>query len=226
MSADPLPPPSAPPALEPRARSRAVLAIVGANAMTLAMAVALDWTLASLLWPFWLQSVVIGFFSWRRILALRRFSTEGFLVNDQPVLPTPETRRHTAVFFLLHYGFFHAIYAVFLLVMAWPRAQDLPWIALALVSFVLGHERSFREHVERDLAGRPNIGTLMFLPYARVVPMHLVILAGAWWYERTTLPALVIFVALKTGADVLMHRAEHRVLARGSTMTVSIGSGG
>ena len=201
------------PGFPPPQRSRATLAIVGANAMTLIMAVVLDWTLGSLLWPYWLQSLVIGFFARHRILALQRFSTEGFLVNDRPVLPTPETKRSTANFFALHYGFFHLVYTVFLIAMATPRAQDLPFFTVALVGFILSHQRSFREHVAQDLAGTPNIGTLMFLPYARIVPMHLVIVAGAVWAGRASTLALVAFVALKTVADLTMHTVEHRVLA-------------
>jgi len=68
--------------------------------------------------------------------------------------------------------------------------------------------------VAQDLAGTPNIGTLMFLPYARIVPMHLVIVAGAVWTGRASGLALASFVALKTGADLIMHRAEHRMLRR------------
>ena len=226
MSAAPAPAPMAPPGLEPPRRSLAALFILGANAMTLAMAIALDWTLGSLLWPYWAQSLVIGFFARRRILTLQRFSTEGFRINDQPVLPTPATKRTTANFFALHYGFFHLVYTVFLLVMAWPRAQDLPWLAVALVSFMLSHERSFREHVARDLAGTPNIGTLMFLPYARIVPMHVIIISGAVWGEGSQL-GLAAFATLKTVADLVMHTVEHRVLAKGGpSFNVGIGGGG
>jgi hypothetical protein len=222
-AASPAPLPPAGP--EPQPHS-AALAILSANALTLIMAVLLEWTLASLLWPYWLQSVVIGVFARRRILALQRFSTEGFLVNDQPVLLTPETKRSTANFFALHYGFFHLIYAVFLMVMATPRLQDLPWFAVALVSFTLSHERSFRENVARDLSGRPNIGTLTFLPYARIVPMHLIIVGGAMWHGGASALGLSIFAALKTGADLVMHSVEHRVMRKNTAITMRIGGGG
>jgi Family of unknown function (DUF6498) len=203
----------APGAAPPPVRWSAALGIVAANGLTLAMAVAFEWPLGSLLWPYWLQSLVIGFFARQRILALQRFSTEGFRINDRAVLPTPETRRSTANFFALHYGFFHVVYIVFLLALALPRAADLPWFTVALVGFVLSHQRSFRENVAQDLAGTPNIGTLMFLPYARIVPMHLVIVAGALWVARAAPLAVAAFVVVKTIADLAMHAVEHRVLA-------------
>ena len=37
--------------------------------------------------------------------------------------------------------------------------------------FVQSHRASHREHVAADLAGTPKLGTLMMLPYARIVPM-------------------------------------------------------
>jgi hypothetical protein len=199
----------------PRRTSLATASIVGANLATLALALYQGWALGSLLWPYWLQSIVIGFFARRRLLALRRFSTEGFTINDQAVPPNDATKRSTANFFALHYGFFHVGYAVFLLVLAPPRTADLPWLGLAGVLFAFSHARSFAEHVARDLAGRANIGTLMFLPYARIVPMHLVIVLGAVWLKKASGWGLLLFVALKTAADVLMHRYEHRRFEKG-----------
>jgi hypothetical protein len=209
--------PIAPPGLEAPRSSVAVWSIVAANAVTLAMALLLDWPLGSLLWPYWFQSVIIGIYARRRMLALKRFSTEGLKMNNQEVGPTPDTQRRMAVFFVIHYGFFHFGYAVFLMVLARFRLADLPWIALAVVGFVLSHERSFKENLTRDLAGCPNIGTLMFLPYARVLPMHLVIIAGAGFIGGTSKLVLIAFAVLKTGADLLMHHVEHRVLARAET---------
>jgi hypothetical protein len=208
--------PIRPAGLEAPRHSSAVAGIVTANAVTLGLALLLDWPVGTLLWPYWLQSVVIGYYARKRILALTRFSTEGFMINDREVDPTPETKRSTATFFVIHYGFFHFGYAVFLTVLVPPKLMDLPFIGVALVAFILSHQRSFRENVARDLAGCPNIGTLMFLPYARVVPMHLVIIAGAGFVGGTSRLVLVGFALLKTGADLLMHHVEHRVLARSS----------
>jgi hypothetical protein len=66
------------------------------------------------LWVYWGQSIVIGGFSFLKILKLERFSTAGVRVNDRPVPLTAETRRNAAFFFLAHYGFFHLVYFLFL----------------------------------------------------------------------------------------------------------------
>lgn len=189
--------------------------LVIANAVTLVMALVFQWPLSLLLWPYWIQSVVIGFFSGRRMLALQRFSTKDVLVNDQPVEPTEATKHSAVLFFTLHYGFFHLGYAFFIA----TRADELgrwDWIGIgvAALSFVWNHRFSYRQNIEADSAGTPNIGTLMFLPYLRVVPMHLTILAGGVLTGGFSVLAVVVFCLLKTGADVAMHLIEHKLLQR------------
>jgi hypothetical protein len=193
-----------------------------ANAATAALALILHWPLDTLLWPFWVQNVIIGWYSRRRILSLTDFSTDGFTMNHQPVPPTPESLRFTARFFTLHYGFFHLGYLAFLLKRT-PAFAWWDWLALiaAAASFVASHRASFRQNLEADKRGRPNLGTLMFLPYARIIPMHAMILVGAG-YVSDSAAALLLFVALKTGADVLMHHVEHSVLQRGAIPVQSV----
>ncbi len=191
--------------------------LVFVNAVTLAVALAFDWPLATLMWPYWIQSVVIGYYSRKRILALGRFSTEGFKMNGQPASPTPATQRSVANFFALHYGFFHFGYLMFLikqvpLVHWWDIAGSL---ALGC-SFAWNHRLSFQQNVAADRQGTPNIGTLMFLPYVRIVPMHFTILFGGTVTGGGGPAAALVFGALKTAADVLMHHLEHRVLQRSS----------
>ncbi len=201
-----------------RPRDDAAWWILGSNAFAILVALRDDGGLLALLWIFWCQSVVIGWFARQRMLALRRFSTEGLLVNDQPVLPTPETQRKTANFFAMHYGVFHLAYLLFLGEMATGngdadlgRLDVLDWffIATAATGFWHSHRESHRENVEADLARLPNIGSLMFLPYVRILPMHLAIILGATLGQGG---GALLFGALKTGADLLMHKVEHRWL--------------
>jgi hypothetical protein len=177
--------------------------------------------------------------------ALRAFSTEGLTINDRPVDPTPATRRRVASFFVLHYGGFHLVYLLFLAtfsstadaggfvtvanestgvesVVQLGRVRAIDFVAfLALAAgFWHSHRSSHHEHLQADLGNRPNLGTLMFVPYARVLPMHLTIIlaaplgGGVVW----------IFGLLKTGADVIMHKVEHRLL-RGRQAVARAGGG-
>ncbi len=177
------------------------------NLLTLGVALWQGWSAGSLMIVYWAQSVIIGVANVCRILALERFSTENFTMNDRPVDPTPSTKRQVAAFFALHYGFFHFGYLVFIL--AETRATDLfePWFWACTAVFAVNHVFSYRYNRDVDRQGRPNIGTLMFTPYVRIVPMHLTIICGGFLAHSTFV--VLVFGALKTVADVVMHHIEH-----------------
>src|SRR3990172_2405256 len=134
------------------------------------------WQLGAILWVYWSQSVAIGVLWFFKIRTLREFSTKGFSIGDRSVEPTVETRNRTAFFFLCHYGFFHLGYCIFLVKM-FSLKEVLPILLMAAV-FGAYQVFSFFYNRKWQLAGKPNIGTMMVFPYARIIPMHLTIIAG------------------------------------------------
>ena len=190
-------------------RDRSVVVLLGSNLFTIVLALFQQWNVGELMWIYWGQSVVIGYFNFRRILDLKQFSTEGFKINNRAVEPTRKTQRQTAFFFAIHYGFFHFAYLVFL-ISETDSGSGLPWIGIAVcvLAFFLNHLFSYRYDLERERDRIPNIGSIMFFPYLRIIPMHLMIVAGSRFMGNSTL-ALLIFLLLKTAADVAMHVIEH-----------------
>ncbi len=186
--------------------------LVLANAATLAAALAFDWDLGWLLWPYWIQSVIIGWYARRRMLALDRFSTEGFTSNGRRVPEDDSGKRSTANFFAVHYGFFHLGYLVFL-AREHPVADLRAAAVLAAcgVSFVLSQHQTYLVQHTADLRGRPNLGALMATPYLRVVPMHLAIILGA---NAAGSLALWLFCGMKTGSDLLLDRIDRRMAVK------------
>jgi len=189
------------------------------NLATVVMTVLQQWNITDLLWIYWGQSVVLGYYNVHRIVDLDRFSTEGFIRSIRPVEPTSETQRCTAVCFALHYGLFLMLYGVFLLT-TYRIHPGFPvtGILLCILLFWLTHRYSYRFNRERDRAV-PNIGSLMFFPYARIIPMNLVILVGGPIAGNDTV-ALVVLLMLKTMADLAMHVIEH-VMASGDARRAS-----
>lgn len=190
-------------------RSASILIL--SNLVVIILAVIQRWQIIELLWVYWLQNIIIGFFNWRRMMNLKEFSTENFKSNGVQLPSTKATKQSTALFFLAHYGFFHAVYLVFLI----QIIDDIPSLALlhgaiGLAIFFLNHFFSYNYNRELDDASRPNIGTIMFLPYLRVIPMHLVLMF-AISMDRQSLGPLLFFLLLKTTADVLMHVIEHAI---------------
>jgi hypothetical protein len=192
------------------------LGIIAANLLAIGLAWWQHWPLVTLLWPYWLQSVIIGWYSRKRILALGSFSlanTSGFDKGSDEA-----TKRSTARFFVLHYGAFHLVYALFLWHLTTRGMHgmrpyhvtplDVIFMALIAVSFVLTHRATYQRIMAADQQGRPNIGGVMFLPYLRVLPMHLTLILGvAAGYTG----GVLLFAVLKTLADVLMHWIEFRI---------------
>lgn len=205
-----LQPGAAPAGRTARPMDRSSLALILSNVFTLLVAVVGGWTLADLMWIYWGQSVVIGYYNWQRIRLLQDFSTENFQINDQSVEPTPATRRQVATFFAVHYGFFHLAYLVFLLGEG-GRIGTLDMLAtlVCVGLFAANHRYSFQYNLAQDLARKPNIGTVMFFPYARIIPMHITIVSAAQFAGEST-ASLLFFIGLKTLADWIMHVIEHR----------------
>lgn len=185
-------------------------ALIVSNLIVIVWALIEGWPLAIIIWVYWSQSVTIGILWFFKILTLKQFSTKGVKINNRSVKPTRGTKIQTAVFFLIHYGFFHFIYAIFLCVhykavMIWP-------ILLMAGVFVIYQSFSFFYNKKWEDKQKPNIGKMMFFPYARIIPMHLTILFGGILSGGTFAGkvSLVLFMLLKTFADVIMHVFEKK----------------
>ena len=179
------------------------------NASTLAAGLLLHWNVGWLLWPYWMQSVIIGWYARKRMLALGKFSTKGFTSNGRPVPENVSGKRSTAIFFSIHYGFVHLGYLAFLIGMhAVESWRDIFVLFTCGVSFVLSQQQTYAAQHTADLRGKPNLGTLMFTPYLRVVPMHIAIIVGS---AATGTWMLFLFTGLKTASDLLLDMIDRKM---------------
>ncbi|MHC4088416.1 MAG: DUF6498-containing protein [Planctomycetota bacterium] len=184
-------------------------ALFASNLIVIAWALKEGWSLAIIMWIYWSQSVFIGVFWFFKILNLKDFSTEGVQIGGQSVKPTKVAKKDTAVFFLLHYGFFHIVYSILLA----GKFKSVPIFQILLPAgiFFLYQCFSFFYNKKWEAKGKPNIGTMFFFPYARIIPMHLTMcIALSDWGQRQ---ALALFLSLKLLADIIMHMVEHRGFA-------------
>jgi len=193
--------------------------LIFTNLLVIFFALYQSWNIVDLIIVYWAQSVIIGIFNFFRILGLEDYSTEGFRENGVRPLANKATKIRTAIFFAFHYGFFHLIYFGF--IMSFVAFSDISsggqffYILLGIVLFFINHLISYRQNIA-ELKSGLNIGTMMFRPYIRIIPIHLLIVFfGAFLASKNnshlmyTL-VLLTFLALKIGADIVMHLTEKK----------------
>ena len=193
----------------PSITSPSTLALIGANLISLAGVLFLDWKLGDVMVLFWAESAVIGFWNVIKLAVVGKWAA-----------------LFAAPFFVGHFGGFmagHFLFIYYLFVRGinalgpeagvWAALLDLfvpLWPALAVL--FISHGVSFftnylgrREYLGTDLK------TQMGEPYKRIIVMHLTIILGGFltMLLRTPVAALLLLIALKTATDLYAHRKEH-----------------
>ena len=154
----------------------------------------------SIIWLYWCQSVLIGVFNFLDMLTLKNADVSNMNINGKPAT-VRQAKGCLPFFFLFHYGIFHLVYFVFLLVDFKLSDTNFTYMKLALGGILLQQAIHFIQNKTIYSNDPRNIGTLFFTPYLRIVPMHLTILLPKFlgWT-----PALT-FLILKTLLDVTGH---------------------
>ena len=185
-----------------------ITSLIIANILTIIFALTYNLDLKTIIIIYWFQSIIIGIFQFIKIKNLEKFSTKNFLINGHPVMPTEYTKNNVLLFFPFHYGAFHFIYFIFL---GLAFIKSFSVIILPISIFLINHLISYITHKNVSKEKIPNIGTMLFLPYLRIVPMHLILILFVHYsYSISTL--LVVFLILRTIADLVMHIFEHKIL--------------
>ena len=212
------------------------LALVAANLLPLVGVLALGWDVASLLFIYWMESAVVGFFNVLRMaqaqgpLGKPRFRTsalaqppadgsyQGEEASGPRTLPGsalgPSLASKVVLipFFLVHYGIFMAVHLAFLLsVFGRPI---IPAIELGLTAAALIASHGFSYVTYYLLRGENRYASPaseMPRPYGRIVVMHLTILLGAFLVTRWGSPsaAMAVMVGVKILIDLLAHARLH-----------------
>lgn len=133
--------------------------LAGANVFALAIAWWQHWPLAFLLLSYWAQSLVIGWYGRRRLLAVRRF-VQGRKRYDLDAAGDERgevLKRDMLKSAMAIYAFYHAVYLLFLILLLDVRIA--PWsilgLAIAVLSFLLAHRASYARNLESDRDGCP-----------------------------------------------------------------------
>jgi hypothetical protein len=189
--------------------------IVFSNVIVILFAIFDELSAVEVLWIYWIQSVIIGLFNFVRILNLKEFTTTGFRRGGSELPPTNAAKISTAIFFLIHYGFFHFVYAMFLggfsgitrMNTSTSQSDYLIFTSLIFfISYLIEYIQSYRNKPEEI----PNLGAVMFAPYFRIIPMHMTIIFGGFLSMigaiismNIDLAIIVLFVGIKTYVELI-----------------------
>jgi len=154
----------------------------------------------TVVWLFWLQSVIIGVFNFLDMLTLQKVNTGDMTMNDKPASPR-EAKGCLSFFFLIHYGLFHLAYLVFLFIdfrFTDVNFSILKWgfygLLLSSVIQLIQNKTIYRQ-IPRSIT------KMFFMPYLRIVPMHLTILLPKFFHWQPG----VTFLVIKFIVDVLSY---------------------
>lgn len=148
---------------------------------------------------YYFQSLFIGLQYFIRLVAMGRLYHK---------IDPKYSRYSTAIFFLFHYGMFHFVYFIFLIsiIVKMPGSVDVGTVKIFLIALLGNTILSTISDIKRDKLELKVPIIVMFQPYFRVVPMHLfIMLAFATDSLETLTSAFLLFICLKTLADVGMH---------------------
>ena len=204
-----------------------VISLIVANLVTIVLAILGNWDLATVLFIYWSQSIIIGIFTVISILGADSTALAADL--DKPIQERGGTERFSpqlvwlykcglAGFFTLHYGLFHVAYFSFIVEsdLFGPVNFADPGIWLSCGLFFANHLYSHIRYRHEGPQGAGFINEEFFSPYQRIIPMHLTIIFGSIvvlglqvFAIESTMPVLVLFLVLKTRSDISAHLIKH-----------------
>ena len=223
---------------EEGAKKTSIYLLILANILVVIMAVLENWSFGNMLWVYWFQSVIIGIFHFFRLLFFKgKFGEQLIRLNDPRVsdglknLPSSVGQPGNvfmALFFAVHYGFFHYGYSEFLPRLSGQTLFDV-FITIwpAVLIFAINHLISLIISQSEEKSFAKTAGEFFAEPYVRIMPMHLIIMIYGFlsfsYSGLTTLPwgqtielgqfpqiaGIVIFAILKIYADVVGHNKKH-----------------
>lgn len=196
----------------PEIRSHvSVIPLIIANIIPLFGVMFFNWSLFQILFLYWLESGVIGFYNVFKLIKING------LLN---ILLVP--------FFIVHFGGFMAGHLIFIFAFFAPELTHasffpqsktfLPLLQTSIfpiMTLFISHGISFfTNFIGKREYQHMNAGKQMQAPYKRIIIMHLTILFGGWLILLFKEPVLglILLIAIKMIIDIRTHEKEHASL--------------
>ena len=209
-----------------------LIALLAANALPLVGVLFFEWDAFLLVILYWAENVAVGFYN---VLKMAMVKVKHPAEHLGKLFQIP--------FFIIHYGGFTGIHGMFVLAMFkkegdvfgkgpdWPcflafvqilfhtiaqACRAIPpnarWVIAAMF---VSHGISFGcNYLYKGEYAKISGGKLMGQPYARIVVMHIAIIAGGFltFAFGSPIGLLVMLIIIKTLIDVALHKRQHRTV--------------
>jgi Family of unknown function (DUF6498) len=144
------------------------------------------------LWIYMVQSLMIG------VVHIVKLNLYRFALPSEP--NQPKNRIFISLFFMVHYGFFHFVYSFFIP----PFKVDWTVVVIGAAIFMANLIWNTIKHFQKENSGSYTAVDFMFLPYVRIIPIHIAIILGGFVGAITGSFAavFVILAVLKTAGVV------------------------
>jgi hypothetical protein len=181
--------------------------LIASNIFVLLWAIIEKWPLIEIMWVYWFQSVGIGVIWFLRLWTVKNVYVE----KDFHSIGDPKSslgRKLNALFLIFHYGFFHAGYLAFLA----GKSEEIVFRPIYFMALIFFADQLFSFIYHKDWSNTKPVkyGKLVFMPYLRIVPMHITIIGALILKDKLNINfehtlVVVLFLLLKTVADVSMY---------------------
>jgi hypothetical protein len=204
-----------------------LLSLIFANLVTIVLAILGNWDLATVMFIYWAQSIIIGIFT---VISLLGADTAALGADLQkPIDERGGSEKIStrfvwfykcmlAGFFTLHYGLFHWGYYAFIVesgIFGTVNFAD-PNLWLSCGLFFANHLYSHISYRHKEPKDSSYVNEQFFTPYRRIIPMHLTLIFGSIvivalevFGITSTMPVLVLFLLFKTYSDISAHLVKH-----------------
>ena len=182
--------------------------LIIANLIPLFGVLFFQWDISTLLFLYWAESAIIGFFNILKMLKCPASSSE-----KKSLIP----------FFMIHFGGFMLGHLLFLVVISVifidSRRMDylVNDLTIGIIGLLISHGISYyNNYLLGEEYKRADINTLFIQPYSRIAIMHITVLAGffAVIMLEDAVWILAVFVILKTLIDLFSHLKERKKYSR------------
>jgi len=202
-------------------KSKSLLITLIVNLLPVAGVIWFDWNISNIIILYYLESVVMTFFSYRKIKANKNDELPKVYYNGRLIESREELKKILASVSLPFYIFAFLLYSLFVLIIFLPGVLDfkdnLTTITKDIVVFYLllignfiiicfGYWYDYQNsYIKQKGNEKESLGRLFDSPFSRILVIHITIVIGGFGLGRLgpNYQALIVFIAVKTVIDVI-----------------------